>query len=311
MAPCYDRRQFMKRNWLILVAVGFALILAGLLIKSKLFSRPGPAALQVSSTPQSTVFIDGTQAGITPFFDDKLEADEHVVKLVPEATTDNLLPWEGKVNLTSGILTVINRNFASSESASSGEIISLEKISSKNKAALAVVSIPDQAVVKVNDETKGFAPVLIEDLTPGDYRVTVASPGYEEKTITAQAIAGYKLIVTAKLAQEVEGIVGATPSAEVKEEETEEETVGGTPTPKVTPKPKATPPAKPYVVIKDTPTGWLRVRMGPSTSATEAARVNPNEMFPYLDEEEDGWYKIEYEEDEEGWISGVYADLVK
>lgn len=302
--------RLMKKSWLILVALGFALILAGLLIKTKFFGRPGPAALQVSTTPQSTVFIDGTQAGITPFFDDKLEAGEHVVKLVPEATIDNLLPWEGKVILTSGILTVINRNFGSSESASSGEIISLEKISAKNKAALAVVSIPDQAVVKVNDETKGFAPVLIEDLAPGDYRITVASPGYEEKVITAQAIAGYKLTVTVKLAQEVEGIVEATPSAEVEEEEKDEEKKP-TPTPKVTPKPGVTPPGKPYVVIKDTPTGWLRVRVEPSTSATEAAKVNPSEMFPYLNEEKNGWYKIEYEKGEEGWISGVYTDLIK
>lgn len=300
----------MKKSWFILIAGVLALVLAGLLVKNKFFGQPGTAALQVSTTPQATVFIDGTQVGISPFFDDNLEAGEHTIKLVPEATTDTLLPWEGKVVLAPGILTVINRNFGSSESASSGEIISLEKISSKNKAALAVVSIPDQAVVKVNDETKGFAPVLIEDLAPGDYRVTVASPGYEEKSVTAQAIAGYKLTVTAQLAQEIEGFAEATPSAETEEEEeTDEEEE--TPTPKPTPKLEATPPAKPYVTIKDTPTGWLRVRMGPSTSATEAAKINPGEMYPYLNEEESGWYKIEYEEGEEGWISGVYADLVE
>ena len=44
---------------------------------------------------------------------------------------------------------------------------------------------------------------------------------------------------------------------------------------------------------------------------TEAAKINPGEMYPYLNEEENGWYKIEYEADKEGWVSGTYVDLVK
>jgi N-acetylmuramoyl-L-alanine amidase len=60
------------------------------------------------------------------------------------------------------------------------------------------------------------------------------------------------------------------------------------------------------VVIKNTPTGWLRVRMEPSLSATEAAKVKPGEKYTLLDEK-NGWYKISYKEGEEGWISGRYA----
>jgi len=66
------------------------------------------------------------------------------------------------------------------------------------------------------------------------------------------------------------------------------------------------PMAKPYVLIKETPTGWLRVRMEPSTTATEAAKVNPGEKYPLL-EEKGGWYKIRYSGDKEGWISAQYA----
>ncbi|PIU33403.1 hypothetical protein COT04_00245, partial [Candidatus Shapirobacteria bacterium CG07_land_8_20_14_0_80_39_12] len=55
---------------------------------------------------------------------------------------------------------------------------------------------------------------------------------------------------------------------------------------------------------------------GPSTSATETAQIKPGEMYPYLDEEKldtsgGKWLKIEYKKDEEGWVSGVYVDLVK
>jgi hypothetical protein len=227
-----------------------------------------------------------------------------------------LVAWEGKINLAPGIVTAINRTFGPTEAESSGEILSLEKIASRSTSSLAVISDPDGAMIKINGNPEGFAPVLKENLTPGSYLVIVSAAGYNEKSINASTVAGYKLTVNAKLSQAVEGIAEATESAEMEEEETEEEETeeaspSPSPSPKTTPKPSATPPAKPYVVIKETPTGWLRVRAEPSTEAEEVAKVNPGEMYPYLEEEKDGWYKIEYEEGEEGWVSGVYTDLVE
>lgn len=293
-----------KRNWLIGFAVVLILVLVGLIIKSKFLAKPGPAAISISTTPQATIYIDGVQVGTTPYLNDKIQAGEHAVKLVPQSTTDSLATWEGKVNLTSNILTVINRILGLSESASSGEIIWLEKIASKDKSSLAVVSVPDQAVVKIDGEPKGFAPVVLDGLNPGSYQIVIASPGYEERTVSAKTVAGYKLIVNVQLAKKIEGIEEVTPSAEKAE-------VSPSPTPKATPKATVTPPEKPYIKVKETPTGWLRVRMGPSTDATEAAKVKPGEMFSYLGEEKSGWYKIEYEKEKEGWVSGVYVDLVE
>jgi hypothetical protein len=302
--------SIVKRNWLILIAAILGISLVGLVVKSKLLSKTSPAAISISTTPKATIFIDGAQVGMTPYLNDKIQPGEHMVKLVPEATSDNLVSWEGKVNLTSGILTVINRTLGPSESASSGEIIWLEKISSKDKSSLAVVSTPDQAVIKIDGEPKGFAPVALENLNPGSYQIAVASPGYEERAVSAKTVAGYKLIVNVQLAKKIEGIEEATPSGE-KVEISPTPTLKTSPTPKATPKATATPPEKPYVKIKETPTGWLRVRMEPSTSATEAAKVKPGEMFPYLNEEKNGWYKIEYEENKEGWVSGVYVELIE
>jgi len=296
----------MKTKGIIIIVIVLALVLVGLIIKSKFFGRQGPGALQISTTPTATVFLDGTQAGITPYFDDKIKAGEHTVKLVPESTEGNLTSWEGKVNLLPGILTSIKRTFAVNEAESSSEMITLEKAGRKDQSSLAVISIPDQAVVKLNGEPKGFTPLSLEDLAPADYQITISSSGYEEKTVSAHTIGGYKLIVNVKLAQTMEGIEEATPSGATEEE------AETTPTPKA----QATPPAKPYVKVKDTPTGFLRVRMGPSTSATETAQIKPGEMYPYLDEEKldtsgGKWLKIEYKKDEEGWVSGVYVDLVK
>ncbi len=302
----------MKKKGLMIIVGVLALVLIGIIVKTKFLGRQGPVALQISATPRATVFIDGTQTGITPFFNDKIKAGEHTIKLVPELTTDSLVSWEGKVNLLPSIITAINRTLGSSDSASSGEIISLEKIGRKDKSSLAVVSIPDQAVVKVNGEPKGFTPLTIDDLTPADYQVTISSSGYEEKTVSAHAVGGYKLIINVQLAQKIEGIEQATPSGELEEGgATPTPKTTTTPTPKTTPKVEATPPAKPYVKVKETPTGFLRVRVEPSTSATEAAQIKPGEMYPYLNEEKSGWLKIEYATDKEGWVSGVYVDLIK
>jgi len=307
----------MKRNWLIGAVVVLTLLLGGLIIKNKFFSRQGAGALQVSATPKATVYIDGELKGVTPFFSDEVEAGEHLIKIVPETTIDTLISWEGKVNLAPGIITAINRNLGTTEAESSGEILSLERISSRNTASLTVVSIPDQAVVKINGVPEGFAPVLKENLTPGDYQVVVSSPGFEERSITAQTVAGYKLTVSVKLAQKIEGIAEATPSGELEEEEEEEEeeeaeeSPSPSPSPEGSPQPSPTPPDTPYVRIKDTPTGWLRVRAEASTESEELAKVDPGEMFPYLNEEKFGWYKIEYETGEEGWVSGTYSELVE
>ncbi len=106
---------------MIIVGV-LALVLIGIIVKTKFLGRQGPGALQISATPRATVFIDGTQTGITPFFNDKIKAGEHTIKLVPELTTDSLVSWEGKVNLLPSISSAINRTWGSSESASSGEM---------------------------------------------------------------------------------------------------------------------------------------------------------------------------------------------
>jgi len=300
----------MKRGWLIGIAVFLGIVLLGIVLKTTVFNKKNNGAISISSTPKAIVFIDGIQVGTTPYLNDKLQVGEHTVKLVPEATNDSLVPWEGKVILNPNVLTVVNRNLGSSAQASSGEVIWLEKITSKDKASITVISSPDQAVVRIDGEPKDFSPITIDDLNPGSYQIVVASTGYEERTISAKAVAGYKLIINVQLAKKIEGIEEAKTSGEKAE-------TTPTPTPEVasgykpTPSPTVTPPPKPYIKIKETPTGWLRVRVDPSTSATEAAKVKPGEMFPYLGEEKNGWYKIEYEKDKEGWVSGTYVELVK
>lgn len=60
------------------------------------------------------------------------------------------------------------------------------------------------------------------------------------------------------------------------------------------------------ISIKETETGWLRVRGGAGTSYQEITRVYPGETYLLL-EESSGWYKIKLDEEREGWIAGRYA----
>lgn len=298
------------KRWFLVFFLILFLVFVGLLVK-KIFFSQSLGAISVYVSPSSKVFIDDIEYGEAgedkPYSNDKLSLGEHKIKLVP--LDSQLNPWEGKINLFPGTLTVIRRRIGESESDSEGEIIWLEKIDTKDKAGLTVVSLPDQAVVKINQEPKGFTPLFLEGLTPGSYKLTVALPGYKEREVSAKLVAGYKLIVNVQLAKEIEGIEEASPSGELITSITPTEASEEKATP--TPTPTTKTPAKPYVRIKETPTGWLRVRSKPSTSGEELTKVSPGETFPYLKEEENGWYKIEYEEGKEGWVSGVYVDLIE
>lgn len=282
--------RFMRRYVLPVVVLVLIGVLAFLVVKRVAF-KPASAGLKVESTPQATVFLDGKEVGKTPFEDKKLAPGEKTVKLIPEDT--KFFSWETKVTLTGGALAYVFRNFAEIEARSSGKIITLEKLADKKKTSLTVISTPDSCQVKIDGEEKGFTPLSLDDLSEGDHRVLLSSAGFEEIQVPAKIVAGFRVNLNFKLAQKEE-------EEEEKEGEGEGEDEGEE---GVTEEEMA----RPYVEIKDTPTGWLRVRMGPTTVATEAAKVNPGKTFPLLDEES-GWYKIEYEKGKEGWISGRYAE---
>ncbi len=64
-------------------------------------------------------------------------------------------------------------------------------------------------------------------------------------------------------------------------------------------------PQNTQVLILDTPTGWLNVRSGPTTTETIVGKVNPGETYDLI-QEKDSWYKIHFA-GQEGWITSQYA----
>lgn len=57
------------------------------------------------------------------------------------------------------------------------------------------------------------------------------------------------------------------------------------------------------VEIKETETGWLRVRATPSGAATELTRVSAGERYYQTGDEGNGWVKIKLNDGREGWVS--------
>lgn len=245
------------------------------------------AAVQLNAYPKSTVYIDGVQAGTTPYENDEISSGEVSLRLVPEATFS--ASWERKLILNPDTQTVVNWEFDPNSDLEAGEVLYLEKTSLKDRAGLVVTCIPDSCTITVDNQMRGFSPLNLEDIGEGSHKILISLPGYKTREISARSINHYRLVVDIKLSKETIEAIPEEKEEEESEEKQEEEM------------------DRPYILIKDTPTGWLRVRMEPSVSATEAAKVNPGEKFSLLDEES-GWYQIRYQDSEEGWISGRYAE---
>ena len=272
-----------------LKAISIVLIVAGFIIGVVLFVvgsfKPKSAGITIESIPASSVIIEGEQVGRTPYSGTR-KPGEITIKLIPESFEAPLAPFETKVTLVAGIETVVKREFGETDETSSGEIISFEKIGGK-EASLSVVSIPDAAQISIDGSIRGFAPYKTSSIVPGEHQVIVYAPGFTEKSFSLRATEGYKLTAVVKLKPNGEEILpeeGDSPE-EPKQEEVE---------------------------ILSTPTGFLRVRSGPSTAGEEVAQVEPGDRFPYLETDEDtGWFKIEYADGEEGWVSNQYAKKVE
>jgi hypothetical protein len=284
------------------------------------FGGPKYAGIQVNSEPKSAVYIDDKNVGETDYYDTKIKPANHIVRLSPlENTGDS---WETKVKLLPGLTTVIKRTFGNTPQESSDYIIQLEKISNQKDSELTIVTTPENVIVRIDDQPKGFSPLNNIGITPDTHKITLSAPGYKTENISINPVLGYRLLLNAELGKSLSlqpslansvGTPSATPVS------TPQATSSATPKPSPslksspTPKPSTTSTLeKPFVEILTTPTGWLRVRSEPNgLIENEVAKVNSGDSFPFIETNDTGWYKIEYAKDKQGWIAATYAKLVK
>lgn len=301
------RKVFFLVGIILLVAIIYAII--GF-IKNR---GPKEGELRVESQPTATIFLDDKNIGKTPF-KDKIKSGKYVLKLVPDSTTAQLTSWQGNVEIGQNLLTYVNANLSDSDLTTAVDVLWLEKITSK-QSELSVTTSPDGATVLLDDATRGITPLSLQDIVSGEHNVSVTSTGFLTRSLKIRTTPGYRLIANLKLSLSGNGqIAETTPAASPASTLSKNEVDQATPTPsgKLSPTPssKAVAPDKPYAVIKDTPTGFLRVRMEPTTSATEAGRVNPGEMYSIVDTKNE-WYQIKFSGSSTGWISGQYAEKVE
>lgn len=274
----------------ILITVLFVFVIGFAGYKFFSSKTSGSSGLKINSQPAASIFLNDKLIGKTPL-ETKEDSGEYVLKLIPDDTSTQAASWQGKIQLNPSVQTYVDRDLGESELTSAGEILTLESVNT-GSPQLAVFSQPDAGTVLVDGQDRGTAPALFKDIAAGEHEVAVTSPGFITRSIRVQLTNGYKLNASFQLAL-------ASPGSPVSSGSSA-----------LTPPPDSSGQiAKPYILIKDTPTGFLNVREAPSLTATKSAEVKPGEKYSYLDSQE-GWFKISYDSGKEGWISSQYAQKV-
>jgi len=285
----YTHLEMKKVLILFISAIILGILFFGL-FQYFLKSHSQKGALQVTSAPESKVYLNNKYLGQTPLCrceaKDMQQPGDYTIRLIPN--DKNLSEFQEKITISEGVLTVVDRKFGS-DSDSSGSVISLTPLTDKKATELLVVSIPSKSKILLDNNLIGSTPFLFKNPTESDHVLQVEKEGYKEKTVRIRTPLGYKLTVTIYLStsdldQKTLKTTSASPSAAIT--------------------PTSTPLGK--VTILDTPTGFLRVRERASIGSAEIGRIVASDTFELVDEQT-GWFEIKLKDGRLGWISSQYA----
>lgn len=288
--------------------------------------KPNVSGLQVTTDGISaSVLLNGSKVGSTPYSDQNLEPGTYTVRIEPE--DDEFATYETSVTLYTGTLAVMNWTLGKTPETSGGVIYEMEPLKKKKEANLSIASIPDGAIVKVDDVSEGFTPVLLKTMTVGSHRFQVTLPSYKDEEQTVNIAEGFQMNVTVKLAKQKVATTSDV-ETEVASDSAIATSSAKTASSSATPTPKSrldsvsselkestgsarttgasTTTSGKMLTIKETGTGWLRVRAKAGTAGEELAKVDVGDSFPYF-EVANGWYEIEYEKGKKGWVNGQYV----
>lgn len=279
--------------------------------------------VQASEGATFQVYLDDLHLGQAPIERSDIKPGTYKIKLDPG---DGTKMYEGQIRLHPGTVSSVLWSFAGTQSSGTGEILELEPLPTKSRAELSVVSVPEGSTVQLNNTTYGLSPVILDEAEPGQYSLSLNAVGHVKKTITVQITSGFRLNVFSRLERASDSLetstppsVAATASAAVSPLDASTQSPTTT-TP--TPAPSSTPPTTPstasgsattitppYLTVKETGTGWLRVRAAASATGEELTRVNVGTRHKVRGIQS-GWYEIEYEPAKFGWVSGQYIEYV-
>jgi hypothetical protein len=311
----------------VFIFSGFVLFLGGCSVP---FKHQAQGALQVTTNQPVVVYLSDASLGEAPIFNDKIKPGSYTLKLEPTDKTVKF--WQTKVSVSSNTLTVVD--YQANGTASSNYVLQLIPTTDQ-QPHLSVTTLPTNAVIKVDDQDKGFSPLAVTNVSAGDHTIAISAPSFQDKSINVKTVAGYNLVVQTELARR------NTPPSPITSPETSTSgqikpdspaTTAAIPTIHPSPTPNANPYKtitgivsgyattsdlkKPYVKILTAAIGvdWLRVRKDPSgITDNEVAKVKVGTYFPFLDVSKDHeWFKIQFGSDKTtnvGWMAAQYGEL--
>ncbi len=290
--------MLIRKTFSLILIFGGVGLLVGLTAVHVWKSRIPNAGLKITSNLKSLVFLNGSEAGETPF--DKIMSQGEVsLKIIPEATF-SATPFQAMVRLSNQAYTVVHREYYENAPDSSGYIVNLTDQPGAASSIAVISTGPDGVSLSLDDQPQGIAPRVITQVAPGDHVVTVSAPGYKPLSIPILTVRGYRTNIEIQLVQLKPGtsvIQTPLPTTALPTSST----VISPPAPSPTKSPS-------QVVIQDTPTGFLRVRLTPVKGGIEVGQVKPQEIYQLI-KTIDGWYQIgvDFESTSSGWISSEYA----
>ncbi|MBP9691308.1 PEGA domain-containing protein [Candidatus Woesebacteria bacterium] len=297
----------MKRK-LLLVGALVALFIAFILVRFFVFDKPNESGrLKVLSSPTAGVFLDNVPIGKTPY-EGRVAPGEHTLKLIPEGENSQTVSWEGKIIVYENTLTFVSRELGSSDLTSAGEILSVTKMKDQPKGEhgqVSVVTDPAGAIIFLDNDEKGIAPLALLDVPAGEHELAVYLPGFFRRSQKIKVSKGHVVEAEFKLALDkthktlAEKLDESAQEASAVAALSDLTATTGTPAPENKTK---------KLTIQETPTGFLNVRDEPSTSGSQVDQVVPGTEYEYT-EERNGWYNITLSKDESGWVSGDYIEV--
>lgn len=244
----------------------------------------------------ASLFLDGEFLDKSPYINKKIQPKEYILRIEPDSA--EYAPYELPVTLHKGTIAVVDWTPGKSTETSGGAVYEMEK--GGRATQLVFHTIPDGAIMSIDGGEKQFSPLILNDVSEGDYALEASLPSYQTQQHSVRVLSGHRVTVTVILgkaeAENRRGASGETPAEPTTPENQEASAITG-----------------PRVQIVTTNFFFnnqevLRVREAPSPAGRELGFAPVGNSYPYL-AEQTGWFQIEFE-GTPGWVSAQFSQKV-
>ncbi len=223
------------------------------------------AALQVTSTPEASIFLDDKHLGKTPFYSNKLDSGTHSLKISASDAS-----YSEKIDLKDQVLTVVNRQLANNPLAQSGELLTL----APDLEGLMVTSLPNEAQVTLDGKYLGKTPLQITNVSAGEHKVLISKEGFIDREFVIKITKDKQVQAQVTLASQITKVLSQAQDT--------------------------TPAQSAKVTITRTTRGVLNVLKSPDASSAQIGDAKIGEQYDLIGQQ-DNWLMINFQ-GKQGWI---------